>query len=220
MDFEQGPGFRFHPTDEELINHYLNLKKLGLDDKVSAIGELDICNFEPGQLPQMAATQTNNYTWYFFSRPDYKYKNSKRANRRTDGGYWKGTGKDRRIMDGNNNEIGTKKTLVFYEGHVPNGVKTNWVIHEFHSNNINQRDFVLSRLKLKPDGSTDDPIYEESQPSQNANQQMEPQVQEDLGYFPTAFHDLDFGYASAQQLEMYMWQEGPSYGSSTYSNGY
>ncbi|XP_038683514.1 NAC domain-containing protein 69-like [Tripterygium wilfordii] len=153
MDPEQAPGFRFHPTDEELLNHFLNQKKLGYDAQVSDIGEVEICKFEPLQLPERAATQTNDYTWYFFSRPHYKYRNSKRANRKTNGGYWKVTGKERKIMDENNKEIGTKKTLVFYQGNVPNGVKTNWVIHEFHSNMnySDQRNFVLCRLKQQPE---------------------------------------------------------------------
>ena len=72
--------------------------------------------------------------WFFFSPVGLKYTNSSRCNRATNAGYWKTTGKERKIKTrGTNNVIGTKKTLVFYKGRVPRGVKTNWVIHEYHA---------------------------------------------------------------------------------------
>lgn len=77
--------------------------------------------------------QTGDHQWFFFSAQDFKYSNGRRSNRATKTGYWKSTGKDRQIMARVTKVlIGTKKTLVFYSGRVPNGIKTNWVIHEYH----------------------------------------------------------------------------------------
>jgi hypothetical protein len=44
-------GFRFHPTDDELVNHYL-LKKCG-GQSISApiIAEIDLYKYDPWQLP-------------------------------------------------------------------------------------------------------------------------------------------------------------------------
>lgn len=45
------PGFRFHPTDEELITHYLRPKVLNTFFSAIAIGEVDLNKVEPWDLP-------------------------------------------------------------------------------------------------------------------------------------------------------------------------
>lgn len=49
--FELPPGFRFHPTDEELITHYLSQKVLDNSFCAIAIGEADLNKCEPWDLP-------------------------------------------------------------------------------------------------------------------------------------------------------------------------
>ena len=44
-------GFRFYPTDEELVDNHLKLKILGMDSPVDIIPEVDICKWEPWELP-------------------------------------------------------------------------------------------------------------------------------------------------------------------------
>ncbi|KAG0481701.1 hypothetical protein HPP92_012559 [Vanilla planifolia] len=45
------PGFRFHPTDEELIVHYLKNRATTSSTPVSIIAEVDIYKFDPWELP-------------------------------------------------------------------------------------------------------------------------------------------------------------------------
>ncbi|EOY10726.1 hypothetical protein QUC31_009849 [Theobroma cacao] len=123
------PGFRFHPTDEEIITHYLTEKVMNSNFSASAIGEVDLNKCEPWDLPKKA--KMGEKEWYFFCQRDRKYPTGMRTNRATEAGYWKATGKDKEIYKGKGCLVGMKKTLVFYKGRAPKGEKSNWVMHEY-----------------------------------------------------------------------------------------
>jgi hypothetical protein len=123
------PGFRFHPTDEEIISHYLTPKALDQRFSSGVIGEVDLNKCEPWHLPGKA--KMGEKEWYFFCHKDRKYPTGTRTNRATESGYWKATGKDKEIFRGRGILVGMKKTLVFYRGRAPRGEKTGWVMHEF-----------------------------------------------------------------------------------------
>ncbi|KAH7554563.1 hypothetical protein ACOSP7_028012 [Xanthoceras sorbifolium] len=125
---ELPPGFRFHPTDEELISHYLTPKVFDNCFSARAIGEVDLNKCEPWDLPRRA--KMGEKEWYFFCVRDRKYPTGLRTNRATVAGYWKATGKDKEIYKAKS-LVGMKKTLVFYKGRAPKGEKTNWVMHEY-----------------------------------------------------------------------------------------
>jgi len=48
---ELPPGFRFHPTDEELIVYYLCNQATSQPCPASIIPEVDIYKFDPWELP-------------------------------------------------------------------------------------------------------------------------------------------------------------------------
>ncbi|XP_068664539.1 NAC domain-containing protein 21/22-like [Aristolochia californica] len=142
------PGFRFYPSDEELVCHYL-YKKI-VNEKLSrgTLVEVDLHTCEPWQLPDVAKLGSNE--WYFFSFRDRKYATGLRTNRATTCGYWKATGKDRPIHDPTTRAIiGMRKTLVFYRERAPNGIKTGWIMHEFRLEGPHsppKEDWVLCRV--------------------------------------------------------------------------
>lgn len=122
------PGFRFHPSDEELITYYLTPKVSEKSFTSKAIVDVDLNKCEPWDLPGKASMGEKE--WYFFSLRDRKYPTGLRTNRATRAGYWKTTGKDREIFRAGL-IVGMKKTLVFYKGRAPRGEKSNWVMHEY-----------------------------------------------------------------------------------------
>ncbi|GMH14391.1 hypothetical protein Nepgr_016232 [Nepenthes gracilis] len=124
------PGFRFHPTDEELVVHYLKRKAQSTPLPVAIIAEVDLYKFDPWELPAKAAF--GEQEWYFFSPRDRKYPNGARPNRAATSGYWKATGTDKPVLtSGGTQKVGVKKALVFYGGKPPRGIKTNWIMHEY-----------------------------------------------------------------------------------------
>ncbi|XP_022774837.1 NAC domain-containing protein 2-like [Durio zibethinus] len=143
-ELELPPGFRFHPTDDELVNHYLCRKCSSQPIAVPIIAEIDLYKFDPWKLPDMALYGEKE--WYFFSPRDRKYPNGSRPNRAAGNGYWKATGADKPI--GKPKPQAVKKALVFYAGKAPHGVKTNWIMHEYRLANVDRSAGKKTNLRL------------------------------------------------------------------------
>lgn len=70
------PGFRFHPTDEELVVHYLKKKAASAPLPVTIIAEVDLYKFDPWELPgenseirnqKSESINPNSFFFYFNS---------------------------------------------------------------------------------------------------------------------------------------------------------
>ncbi|XP_047057369.1 NAC domain-containing protein 48-like [Lolium rigidum] len=165
MSMSLPPGFRFNPTDEELIFYYLRNRAASEQCPAPVIADVDVYKFNPWDLPSQAVYGDSE--WYFFSPRDRKYPNGSRPNRAAGSGYWKSTGTDKPIHDGAVGKgIGVKKALIFYEGRAPRGTKTGWIMHEYriaadpldatlnkpvNARNVSMRldDWVLCRIYKK-----------------------------------------------------------------------
>ncbi|XVE86513.1 hypothetical protein DITRI_Ditri18aG0039700 [Diplodiscus trichospermus] len=128
MEMEDGcinqlpPGFRFCPTDEELVLHFLYPKALLLPCHPNIIPELDLHLLYPWELDGKALLSGKHY--YFFSQM--------MENRILENGYWKQLGIEEPIFSaGAGKKVGVKKFFVFFIGDAPVGVETNWLMQEY-----------------------------------------------------------------------------------------
>ncbi|CAN6245308.1 unnamed protein product [Urochloa humidicola] len=125
------PGYRFHPTDEELVDYYLRKKVVSNKVDLDVIKDVDLYKIEPWDLQEKCKIGMEEQNeWYFFSHKDKKYPTGTRTNRATTAGFWKATGRDKPIYT-KNCLVGMRKTLVFYRGRAPNGQKSDWIMHEY-----------------------------------------------------------------------------------------
>nr|QJD55561.1 transcription factor NAC10 [Fagopyrum tataricum] len=201
------PGFRFHPTDEELIIHYLKNQAMSKPCPSTIIPEVDIYKFDPWQLPEKA--EFGEKEWYFFTPRERKYPNGVRPNRAAVSGYWKATGTDKSIKSGSRS-VGIKKSLVFYMGRPPKGTKTEWIMHEYRLNqpismhrpigSMRLDDWVLCRIYRKRNAAKalneqkDDVSAIKNEPSVISDGSED---QEQMMKFPRTFsiaHLLDLDY--------------------------
>ncbi|XP_050223637.1 NAC domain-containing protein 71-like [Mercurialis annua] len=136
LDYSEtiSPGYRFRPTDTELIVEYLLKKVDGRPLPRNKIMDVDLYKFHPDVL---AATYSNygDNGWYFFTPRDKRFRNGSVPNRSARGGYWKSVRSEKRIRRHDGVIIGRRKVLVFYMGKPPKGEKTDWIMYEFKLEN-------------------------------------------------------------------------------------
>nr|XP_043611208.1 NAC domain-containing protein 90-like [Erigeron canadensis] len=162
------PGFRFYPTEEELITFYLKNKILHGGGSTSStallqhidrvIPQLHVYDFYPWDLPQYAGErcQGDPEQWFFFIPRQEKEARGGRPSRLTSSGYWKATGSPSFVYSSSNRAIGIKRTMVFYNGRAPTGTKTTWKMNEYKafqestivSTNTNQKPELMEEFSL------------------------------------------------------------------------
>ncbi|KAL5221840.1 hypothetical protein ABZP36_026553 [Zizania latifolia] len=133
------PGFRFHPTDEELVVQYLRRKAFGLPLPAAVIP--DLCNLyklDPWDIP--GASDGERY--FFAVRPAASGSRCRRQLQATASGCWRPAGgRDKPVVAsrcGGNHLVGIKKAMVFVprrgkgsEAAAAAAASSSWVMHEY-----------------------------------------------------------------------------------------
>ncbi|XP_028797574.1 NAC domain-containing protein 83 [Neltuma alba] len=153
-------GYRFCPTDEELVIHYLKRKVFSHPLPASVIPDFDVFAAHPSRLPGVGDSKEKRY--FFSHRREHIHK------RPAASGYWKTIGNDKQIIASENNRVvGMRKTLVFCEAKRSREARTRWVMHElrllpsetpsYPSHQVAAADWAVYRIfqkrKLKRRGS-------------------------------------------------------------------
>ncbi|XP_074560272.1 NAC domain-containing protein 104-like [Curcuma longa] len=130
-DSDLPPGFHFFPSDEELVVHFLR-RKAASPLLPNTIPTLHLRQCDPWNLTAGSALEGGHKFWYFFTaRPDHGS-----TTRTTGSGYWETVAGADEVISTAGDDAGVKKTLKYYLGQLSGGggggVRTNWVMHEYH----------------------------------------------------------------------------------------
>ena len=118
-------GYRFRPTDEELVVHYLKKKALNLPLPASVIPEFDVFQTDPWSLPG----DVKEKRYFFSSRYGNDSNNKKRKRVVAGSGYWKPIGKEKPILaSGTNQVVGMRQALIFCERKPCTDTKPRWLL--------------------------------------------------------------------------------------------
>ncbi|KAI4299055.1 hypothetical protein L6164_032552 [Bauhinia variegata] len=135
------PGFRFYPSDEELVVHFLHRKAALLPCHPDVIPDLELYPYDPWELDGKALAEGNQ--WYYYSR--------RTQNRVTGNGFWKAMGIEEAVVTSSSNKrVGMKKYYMFYMGEASNGIKTNWIMEEYRLPDCASSSSRSSKRKSQP----------------------------------------------------------------------
>ncbi|OMO69178.1 No apical meristem (NAM) protein [Corchorus capsularis] len=148
------PGFRFRPTEEQLLHGYLLKKVRGEALPCDIVTDCEIYG-ERDKEPWKIFDENSTEKFYVFTQLKKKNPNGKRIERKAGIGSWKGQRTDF-VKDSNNNHIGFKKPFVF-EVKNPSSSNINkqqhWLMTEYSLVN-DLSGYVLCEIRNKNSNSS------------------------------------------------------------------
>ncbi|XP_057832377.2 NAC domain-containing protein 7-like [Cryptomeria japonica] len=177
-------GYRFRPTEEELLDYYLKKRIASERIDMDLIRDIDLYKIEPWDLQEIYGEDARE--WYVFNKNN---KKGSRICRSTAGGYWKETGKDKPIYSkqaGGRHQIGQRKILVFYKGRSSKGQRSEWIMHEYRRGATPQdKEWVIchifhKRIKHKQKRNEEDNEEDNKEDNKEAEDQVEEEEEEEV----------------------------------------
>ncbi|GLJ49077.1 hypothetical protein SUGI_1035270 [Cryptomeria japonica] len=136
-------GYRFRPTEEELLDYYLKKRIASERIDMDLIRDIDLYKIEPWDLQEIYGEESRE--WYVFNKNN---KKGGRINRCTAGGRWRDTGHEKEIHSNTDHDlIGRRKTLVFWhKGRSHNAQISEWIMHEYRLETPQEVAWVLCHV--------------------------------------------------------------------------
>ncbi|XP_024024400.1 NAC transcription factor 29 [Morus notabilis] len=150
-------GYRFVPTDEELITYYLRRKIMNLPLLSNTVKELDLYHHTPDQLQGKYGAHREN-EMYFFTKRTLNTPTATRPSRTITNvdpngtiinvGFWKCSTKKKAIQNADKEVIGYK---MLFNHFVAKGNMTTWLMYEYTtlSGSRMMDEFVLCKIYNK-----------------------------------------------------------------------
>ncbi|XP_057794977.1 putative NAC domain-containing protein 94 [Salvia miltiorrhiza] len=150
------PGFKFRPTDEELIVHYLQLEFIKASlPQTRIIKHADIYDYEPHQLSGLVEEDHGDGKMYFYTMIKKIGKSKTDRSIKSKKGNWKPTQAPKEIKGSiSGTIIGYKTSFKYYE----DKKKTQWLMQEYKLNTSHHssRQLVLAVVYFHPQKKADD----------------------------------------------------------------
>ncbi|KAK3224281.1 hypothetical protein Dsin_011306 [Dipteronia sinensis] len=146
-------GYRFLPTDEELVHYYLKRKVLALPLPPSIIPDhFDVFNSDPWTLPG----DLEEKRYFFGKRNDHIIESGNKCKIGAGSGYWrKCNGKTKQIYvdpaGGTKQVVGVRTTLVFRQG---KRAQTGWLMREYRLVMGTRTTTTVTTATTKPNSTT------------------------------------------------------------------
>ncbi|TVU25312.1 hypothetical protein EJB05_27804, partial [Eragrostis curvula] len=124
-------GFKFVPTDEEIVVDYLRCRAVNQPLPSAFIIDKEILDQNPWDLVPGSSSEK-----YFFYHRVKRWATGARWKRAAKDGFWKASGKEVPIFCRVSDLqvpllVGIRRTLVFYRGKPLAGKRTDWVMQEY-----------------------------------------------------------------------------------------
>ncbi|KAG7955014.1 hypothetical protein I3843_11G049800 [Carya illinoinensis] len=153
---ELPPGFRFMPTDQELVQHYLWKKELSIPVPGKVFQDIDARELYAKPPKSLVTFSREDREWYFFiyenEDSDDDVRTAKTRVVENGQGFWKSwQEEDDPIYDADGNVIAFKKNLTYFSCRSSKPKKTHWTMQEYRCNKgkglKRKAGWVLSRMK-------------------------------------------------------------------------
>ncbi|XP_057432993.1 NAC domain-containing protein 83-like [Lotus japonicus] len=124
------PGYKFDPTDEVLVDFYLKRRVFAQPLPFHIIPDFNVFQTEPWGLPGGDGNIFNERKCFFYNIMGRDFENIDM--RSAGSGQWRVMEKDKYVpIPRNNQVIGKRNTLNFWEVQGAYARRTEWVMHEF-----------------------------------------------------------------------------------------
>ncbi|CAH9108651.1 unnamed protein product, partial [Cuscuta epithymum] len=154
-----GVGYRFRPTDLELVDYFLRGKIMGVPITHPIIHTINIYETHPRDILCKYGTVGEDACYFFVKQ------SRKRPSRKAGNGYWRASGSH--PVRAGKKEIGSKKTFAYHEGFQQKsgfkGLKTDWLMQEFTLNHNTGDDYVLVKIYYHKKNGKENITYEEEE---------------------------------------------------------
>ncbi|XP_024028412.1 protein ATAF2-like [Morus notabilis] len=173
-EYEIPIGYRFCPTDEELITYYLLTRILNHSlPSNDYVKEVDIYKHTPDELQEKYGTRREVEMYFLTKRTPISATATRPSRTVAKGGYWRASTQKKPVNDSNGKTIGYKTLFNYF---LAKGNMSTWLMYEYipQSGSAKVDEFVLCKIYNKRSEQKHTNAARREQPRRNMMQPQAP----------------------------------------------